>query len=145
MFGQKPPAVDAASVLARCQQCHGEKLKMANLSLASREAMLKGGDHGPAITPGNAAASLLYQRISGQIAPAMPLAPLAPLNAAEIAAVRDWINVGAPAERGLTPTANAAVPSSRTPLLNWGSYQERAITAADRQWWSLKKPVRSTS
>ena len=141
-YGQKSPAVNTAAVLARCQQCHGEKLKMANLSLASRDAMLKGGDHGPAINPGNAAASLLFQRINGQITPAMPLAPLAPLNAAEIAAVKDWINAGAPAERSLTPTDNAAVPSSNTPLLSWGSYQERAITAADRQWWSLKKPVR---
>src|SRR5437773_1928248 len=43
-----------------CFQCHGETLKMANLDLRSREAMLKGGDKGPALTPGNASGSLIY-------------------------------------------------------------------------------------
>ena len=94
LFGQKSTTADAMTLLARCQQCHGEKLAMANLSLASREAMLKGGDHGPAVAPGNGAASLLYQRISGQIQPAMPLAPLPRLTAAEIATIKEWIDAG---------------------------------------------------
>ncbi len=29
-------------------------------------------------------------------------------------------------------------------LLVYGSYQERKITDADRQWWAFKKPVRAT-
>ena len=79
----------------KCFQCHGEFAQMSSLDLHTRAAMLKGGDHGPAIVPGNAEASLLYRRITGQDKPAMPLAPLAPLTPAEIATIKEWIIQGA--------------------------------------------------
>jgi hypothetical protein len=138
LLGQQPGNVDAAAVLARCQQCHGDKLQMAHLSLGSRDAILKGGDHGAAVLPGNSAGSLLYQRITGQIQPAMPLAPLPRLTAPEVAAVKVWIDAGAPE----TALRKAPAPVSDAQLLTWGAYKERAITAEDREWWSLKKPVR---
>src|SRR5690349_23367144 len=53
------------AILQRCFQCHGETLQMAKLDLHTRDAMLKGGESGPAVVPGNAAASLLYKRVSG--------------------------------------------------------------------------------
>ena len=74
VFGQQSQNPTATAVLAKCQQCHGETLQMAHLSMASRDLILKGGDHGTAINPGNAAGSLLYQRITGQVLPAMPMA-----------------------------------------------------------------------
>ena len=36
-----------------CATCHGAALKMSNLDLRTRESILSGGDHGPAIEPGN--------------------------------------------------------------------------------------------
>ena len=48
-----------------CYQCHSrqaEKLK-ANLSLESRESMLKGGETGPAIVPGDPDNSLLIKAV----------------------------------------------------------------------------------
>lgn len=46
------------------------------------------------VVPGNAAASTLYQRLTGAILPRMPLVG-APLDPASLALVRDWINNGA--------------------------------------------------
>ncbi|HLX44646.1 MAG TPA: PSD1 and planctomycete cytochrome C domain-containing protein, partial [Bryobacteraceae bacterium] len=146
--GQPSPA-PVTAVLAKCQQCHGEKLQMANLSLATRDSMLKGGDHGPSIVPGNAAGSLLYQRISGQVEPVMPMAPLPKLTAEEIASVKDWINAGAPLSvpkmTEAPKTTSAVGTNDDASLLVFGSYKERKITDADREWWAFKKPVRAAA
>ena len=142
-LGQKNPASDALAVLAKCQQCHGTAVQMSKLSLASRASLLEGGSHGPAIVPGNAGESLLYKRITGQEKPAMPMAPLAPLTPAEIAAVKDWIDQGAPwPDRSVQPPLSAANADNDPSLLAYNGYHERKITDADREWWSFKKPVR---
>ena len=96
VFGQTQQPQNAPAALAKCQQCHGETVQMSHLSLTSRDATLKGGDHGAALIPGNAEDSLIYKRITGQIKPAMPMAPLPGLTNEEIVAFRDWINAGAP-------------------------------------------------
>src|SRR5258706_9861599 len=57
----------------KCVKCHGAAPTMANLDLRTREAALKGGQHGPAFVAGNAAASHLYKRLNGQEEPAMPV------------------------------------------------------------------------
>jgi hypothetical protein len=140
--GQKNQAPDALAILAKCQQCHGTAVQMSKLSVASRASLLQGGSHGPAIVPGNASESLLYKRISGQEKPAMPMAPVAPLTAAEIAAVKDWIDQGAlwPDEPKAAP-ASSANNENDPSLLVYNGYHERKITDADREWWSFKKPV----
>ena len=103
----------------------------------------EGGSKGPAITPGDAEASLLYQRIAGLVTPVMPMAPMPALSAQEIATVKEWINQGAPWEDKGRPEATA-VPGlqDNATLLKHGSYEERPVTADDRQWWSFQKPVR---
>src|SRR4051812_13864377 len=48
-----------------CYKCHssqGEKLK-GGLSVEYREALLKGGEHGPSIVPGNPSSSLLIKAV----------------------------------------------------------------------------------
>ena len=97
------------------------------------------------IVPGNAADSLVYKRITGEMQPSMPMAPMPKLSADEIATVKDWINAGAPAfEVPKAAPAAAAATAQQDPisLLVYGSYRERKITDADRQWWAFKKPVR---
>ena len=65
---------DIAPVLAqKCMQCHGQTPLMGNLDLRTRETALKGGQHGPAVVPGDAAASHLYRHLTGQEKPQMPL------------------------------------------------------------------------
>ena len=82
-------------IVQRCFQCHGETLRLSDLDLRTREGMLKGGTHGPALVPGNAEGSLLYKRIAGIEAPLMPMPPVQPLNPREIGLIKDWINQGA--------------------------------------------------
>jgi hypothetical protein len=48
-------------------------MKLSNLDLSSREAALRGGEHGAAIVPGNAERSKLYRMVAGLDVPAMPL------------------------------------------------------------------------
>src|SRR5688500_17376361 len=67
------PSVDAAyfdrevqPILQRaCVGCHGEKVQLSHLDLRSRASVLKGGSRGPALAPGSAAKSHLFQLVSG--------------------------------------------------------------------------------
>ena len=141
----------AVTILQRkCFQCHGKTLQMSGLDLSTREGLLKGGDKGPAIVPGNAEASRAYRRVTGMERPLMPMAPLPPLSSEDVAVLKAWINQGA------TWGSGKAAPSSTTPspldpkaqnkISAAGSYgkdyQERAITEQDRKWWALQEPVR---
>jgi mono/diheme cytochrome c family protein len=131
---------EVLGVLQRCVQCHGPALQMSKLNLSTREGMLKGGDHGVALVPGNAEESLIYKRITGQVKPAMPLAPVSALTNEEIAAVRDWINAGAPMSSGQAGATNENKADDAS-LLVYGNYRERTITDENRQWWAFKRPV----
>src|SRR6266404_8946952 len=80
----------AAPVLQKCVRCHnGDKLA-GGLDLTSRKTALSGGDSGPALTPGDAAKSLMFKQVSSRKMP-----PKAPLADAEIESVRKWIADGA--------------------------------------------------
>jgi len=56
-----------------CSTCHAGTSPANGLSVQSLAAVLKGGKHGPAITPGNAGQSLLVQYVRGERTPKMPL------------------------------------------------------------------------
>src|SRR5713226_115617 len=131
---------DALAALKRCSQCHGPTLQMSKLDLSTPEGMLKGGEKGPAVIPGNAEASPLYRRIAGLQTPAMPMKPVAPLNAQEIALLKDWIDQGAKWTSSPEPVPTA-VPAVSAPTYP-GGYKPRVITDQDRQWWAFQKPVR---
>ena len=73
----------AKSVLqAKCLNCHGDT-RMSELDMRERGSILKGGKRGPAIVPGNAEASLLYQAVKREGELQMPPGKT-PLTAAEI-------------------------------------------------------------
>ena len=81
----------------RCYDCHSkesESLK-AKLFLDRRETIVAGGESGPAIVPGDAASSLLIQRIRG-VGERMPPEGRGRLSAAEIEAMVEWVSLGAP-------------------------------------------------
>ncbi len=132
--GQSPPvsfAKEVRPVLERaCSGCHGGQQHMAGFSLATRESAMRGGSHGTAIIPGNAANSALYQRISGKLQPSMPVG--GKLSEAEIAIIGRWIDAGAKWE-GAALAAQAQTS---------GGAAGRKITDADRKWWAFVKPVR---
>src|SRR5712671_2368128 len=56
-----------------CATCHMAANPAGGLSVASFDALLSGGKHGPAIAPGNAKESLLLQYVRGERTPKMPM------------------------------------------------------------------------
>src|SRR5207237_802052 len=50
-------------LVAKCASCHGPEKQKGGLRLDSRAAMLKGGDTGPAVIPGDAEKSLLVRLV----------------------------------------------------------------------------------
>ncbi|MGH7248629.1 MAG: DUF1549 domain-containing protein, partial [Pseudomonadota bacterium] len=78
----------------KCMGCHGTALKTSELSVQSRDSLLHGGKRGPAIVPGDAAKSLLVTAVEQTGALKMP--PGEKLPQETIAAIRRWIDLGAP-------------------------------------------------
>ena len=129
-------AEKAVSILQQnCANCHGAALKMSNLDLRTRESILAGGDHGPAIEPGSPDKSRLYRFIAGLENPSMP--PGKKLSDEQVAALRTWIQEGAP----MPQTAIAPVPEAANAAL--AKMEERPITAEERNYWAFRSPVRA--
>jgi len=82
-----------------CLECHSaEKGKVkGGLNMDSRETVLKGGESGPAMQPGNAAKSLLIKAVTWEDDLQMP--PKKKLTPEEIASLKEWITMGAPDPR----------------------------------------------
>jgi hypothetical protein len=80
-------------VAARCAKCHVEGSK-GELSLASLESVLAGGKSGPAIVPGDAAASRMYLAVSGgpKVKEMPPKGDR--LTKKQVATIKAWINAG---------------------------------------------------
>jgi hypothetical protein len=102
----------------RCFACHGALKQQAKLRLDTAALIRTGGRHGPAIVPGRAAGSLLVKRVTDpDDGGRMP--PLGkPLTGPQIAALKAWIDQGAPGPAGETPEEDP------------------------RQHWAFRKPVR---
>jgi len=78
-----------------CYSCHGPTVQSNNFRLDRRRDSMPNrvGANGARIIPGNAAASRLYLRITGQAGLQMP--PTGALTAEQIALVKTWIDQGA--------------------------------------------------
>jgi hypothetical protein len=77
-----------------CFSCHGADKQRAGLRLDSRSAMLKGGENGPAVKPGDPDASLLLRAVKQTGDLKMP--PKSRLTAQAVADLETWIKLGAP-------------------------------------------------
>jgi Protein of unknown function (DUF1553)/Protein of unknown function (DUF1549)/Planctomycete cytochrome C/Concanavalin A-like lectin/glucanases superfamily len=114
-----------------CHKCHShssDKIK-GGLVVDSLAGLLKGGDTGPAVVPGNLDKSLLigavrYTNEDLQMPPKDKK-----LSADQIAALEKWVNLGAPWP-GQDPAKAVAVR---------GKFSEE-----DRQWWSFQ-PLKESS
>lgn len=118
---------------ANCFACHGESA-MAGLRVDSRAGLLRGGETGPAIVPGDPEKSALLKAV--QHADGFPRMPRgrAKLAPADIDAIAEWIRGGA-----VWP-ASDAVPA---PAVS----HERPITPEHRAFWAfapLAKPAAPT-
>jgi hypothetical protein len=88
---------------ARCFACHGALKQESSLRLDTAESMRRGGEGGPVIVPGDAAASELIARVSaGDLSSRMPPEGH-PLAAEEIERIKLWIDGGATAPQDEQP------------------------------------------
>jgi hypothetical protein len=124
LFGAEQPSPvrlfdeQLAPLLVRnCLGCHNASDKKGGLDLTRAEGLAAGGDSGPAVVPGDADASLLWQRVSsGEMPPERKPPAVGPeLTAAEKELLKTWIADGAKWGSGpidwlkLTTTSRAGV------------------------------------
>ncbi len=117
---------------AHCVSCHGRDAKKirGGLTMTSRSLLLTGGDTGPAMVPGDAAKSLLIDAIESNGDLKMP--PKGKLAAAEIAAIRTWIDAGAVWPNAQEPAAPAIKPTGEL------------FTTEQKQFWAFQPIAKST-
>ena len=126
-------------LVRRCHECHaaGDDAPKGNLRLDSREAVLKGGDTGPAMVPGQPEQSLLIDAINYGDTYQMP--PKSKLPAAEIAVLTKWVALGAPwpaADGG--PAAKSQVfdlAARKAAHWCWQPVSERPLPAVRQSAW----------
>lgn len=90
---------------------------MSGLDLRTREGLIKGGTRGPAIVPGDALKSVLYEAVSHRGKLLMP--PAAKLSDEDIETLKTWIGQGA----------------------HWPA-NPVAASLSGEVWWSFRPPVR---
>ena len=87
-------------LVEHCYSCHSAeaeakgKLK-AGLRMDSLEGLKKGGDSGPALTPGDPAKSLIVEAVNYRNED-MAMPPKAKLDEAQIQILTEWVQMGAP-------------------------------------------------
>ena len=107
-----------------CIKCHSGSRPKGALRLDTLDAILTGGDSGPAVVAGDPGESLLVSALRYET---FEMPPNAPLREKEIASIERWIEQGAvwPTDTRLTTDQSS----------------ERLITDEDRNHWSFR-PVR---
>src|SRR5262249_39100001 len=123
----KPAPVFEKQVLpiveAKCLRCHGSEQRKANLDLRTQPGVLKGGESGPAVSPGSPEKSLLWIQIA---ADKMPPGK-EKLTEAEKVALRGWIEGGAKSDGSVVVKDDG---------------QDKQVSDADRQFWAFQAPKR---
>ena len=109
---------------SHCYNCHGATKQKAGLRLDSRTAMIRGGESGPILEPGDPGASRLIEVIRYDGDTQMP--PRRKLDDAEIAVLTRWVKQGA--EWPQSTTATPEPPPVPT----------RVISAEDRGFWAFQ-------
>ncbi len=118
---------------ANCVKCHNSQIRRSGFDLSTREALLRGGDTGPVVTPGDARSSVLYKRIAHLEQPGMPFGGQK-LPDAAIAQIADWINAGAPYD--------APLAAGKAALSHWAFKlpQRPPVPEVKNQSW-VRNPI----
>jgi mono/diheme cytochrome c family protein len=98
----------APALAAKCVACHRPDNIKGGFDMTTRAGMLKGGEDGAGLAPGDTAASPIYMRAISHdgLRPEMPEKG-APLTVEEADAMRDWIAANAPWPENLVLRENA--------------------------------------
>jgi uncharacterized small protein (DUF1192 family) len=111
-------------LIENCVKCHGPKKSESGLRLDSKQAVLKGGESGPAVVAGKVEDSLLITAVRHEDGFEMP--PGKKLSKREITSLVTWIEKGAAWPDGMT--------LAKGPKLRGGP-----ITDVERAHWSYRK------
>jgi len=122
---------------SKCTSCHNDGKKKADLLLTSYSDMMKGGENGEIIIPGDVDASELFRRITlpEEHGDFMPSEGKRPLTEQEVAIIEWWIDAGAPSEgrvteldseKEITATVNNYLGLDKNDLFN------KEVPAADK-------------
>lgn len=110
-----------------CLKCHGSGKVRGGLQLTSRDAILKGGDQGPAVTLTAPDSSRLLQALSHRDELKMP--PTGKLADKDIATLTRWVKAGIPWNPKIVLSAPAA------------EKETARVTAEARAYWAYQ-PIR---
>ncbi len=113
-----------------CYSCHSAKKQKGGLRLDSLEAILKGGESGPALVPGKPGESLFVEAINYDGLEMPPTGKLAP---EKVAVLSRWVSLGAPWPARDRTAAHATTASGANPA--------RTSLNSDPPLWSLQ-PLR---
>ena len=114
-----------AVLINQCLKCHGGEKTEGELDLTDRDRLVKGGDHGPAVVPGEPRKSLLFLMAAHEKKPGMPYKePKLPVDA--IQQIAAWIENGAPYDAPLV---------ARKAALAW---TEKKVAPEARQHWAYQ-------
>ena len=112
-------------LVKHCYECHSTAEANGGLVLDTRDGVLKGGDSGAAIVPGDPDKSRLIEAVRYKN-PDLQMPPKSRLSPAEVAVLEKWVTLGAPDPRK-TEDAGSTAP---TPV---GMSIEEG-----REFWSFK-------
>ena len=118
-------------LLLRCAACHGRQHQDGGLDLRTTASILKGGESGPAIVPGQPESSLILKRvIAEEMPPRKRLieASVKPMETGEIELLTRWIEAGA--------------PNVETEAIE--NEQESPVSDEDRDFWAFQPPIEYT-
>lgn len=112
-----------------CVECHTDKEAKGDLVLETREAMIRGGDGGTSLKPGEPEKSPLLARV--RLAPddserMPPKKHAKPLSPGEIEILHQWIAAGAPWPEGETLS-----PQPKTALPRWDAPADPQIVSIE--------------
>ena len=113
----------------KCVPCHGRSRQEGGLDLQTRASLLKGGQSGPAILPGQPDESLLIRRIIAEEMPPLELQgrySVRPVTSNELKKLRQWIAAGAPA--------------GSEKMVAIGTGPDPRVSNKDRRFWSFRPP-----
>jgi mono/diheme cytochrome c family protein len=113
-------------LIQSCVDCHGGDEVQSGFDLATRKGLIRGGSKGKAVIAGKPDDSRLVALISHNEDPKMPEGS-DKLPADSIAAIRKWIELGAPYDTPL-------VKNPRDP----DAWVNREVPASAREFWSFK-------
>ncbi len=139
---------DVLPVLQKhCFKCHGddpEKVK-GGLNLATRAAILQGGDSGPAVDLAQPAASLLLKAIHYQD-DAYKMPPKGKLPDADLATLEKWVKAGLPVPKARMGTAQAPPHKSliTEEAKKYWAYQpvkRPAVPQVTQANWTIRNPI----